>query len=218
MSKLAKVSDLTKVKKVIVISGASGVGKSTVTRQVRRLKFLEKSIFSVVSFTTRPIRVDEISGFDYHFVSHSKFESLIKENFFLEYDEYAGNYYGTPKKEVEKFLLSDKQILLAEANFVGLSAFQNNFGRESVIGIYLFVSFFLHLKKRRLARGDKLVSRTWGFTNREKRDTFDVKNRLTEYDFIIFNDIFLTTLKRVIIIILMSKVIFLLKQFRKEIK
>jgi len=61
---------------------------------------------------------------------------------------------------VEKFLLSDKQILLAEANFVGLSALQNNFGRESVIGIYLFVSFFLHLKKRRLARGDKLVSRT----------------------------------------------------------
>lgn len=85
--------------KMFVISGASGVGKSTVLKQVMAgrddLKFS-------VSATTRPPRPGEVDGVHYYFVTKARFEEMIRENAFLEYDAHAGNYYGTPRAQAEE--------------------------------------------------------------------------------------------------------------------
>lgn len=78
--------------KLIVISGASGVGKGTVLK--RMMKKRSDFAFSV-SATTRPPRDGEVDGEHYYFVTRERFEELIRQGAFLEYDEHDGNYYGT---------------------------------------------------------------------------------------------------------------------------
>lgn len=81
--------------KMFVISGASGVGKSTVLKQV--MDGRDDLKFSV-SATTRAPRPGETDGVHYYFVTKARFEEMIRENAFLEYDAHAGNYYGTPPR------------------------------------------------------------------------------------------------------------------------
>ena len=85
--------------KMFVISGASGVGKSTVLKQV--MDGRDDLKFSV-SATTRPPRPGETDGVHYYFVTRERFEEMIRENAFLEYDAHAGNYYGTPRAQAEE--------------------------------------------------------------------------------------------------------------------
>ena len=82
---------------LIVFAGASGVGKGTMMK--RMLQKNENCRLSV-SATTRAPRQGEQNGREYYFVTREEFEKLIKENGFLEYAEYVGNFYGTPKKPV----------------------------------------------------------------------------------------------------------------------
>ena len=85
---------------LIVYSGPSGVGKSTILAEVLKEEDLKLS-FSV-SMTTRDPREGEEEGVDYFFVDKETFEKAIKEDKFLEYATYVNNYYGTPKDFVEK--------------------------------------------------------------------------------------------------------------------
>ena len=78
--------------KFIVISGPSGVGKDTICEELIKRG---NGIYSV-SMTTRKKRNNELDGVNYFFVSKDEFENKIKDNFFLEYAMYNGNYYGTP--------------------------------------------------------------------------------------------------------------------------
>jgi len=82
----------------IIISGCSGVGKSTVVQ--RLLERNPHMVFSV-SYTTRPPRKGEIDGIHYKFVSKEEFEKKIAEGFFLEWEEVYGQFYGTPKNFVD---------------------------------------------------------------------------------------------------------------------
>ena len=79
--------------KLIVISGPSGVGKSTVVSGV--MAQCDTLQFSV-SATTRPMRPGEVDGKNYYFVDHATFQAMIREEKLLEYAQYVGNYYGTP--------------------------------------------------------------------------------------------------------------------------
>ena len=82
--------------KLFVISGASGVGKSTVLAKV--MKSRNDLRFSV-SATTRSPRAGETDGQDYYFVTKERFEEMIAAGDFLEYDAHAANYYGTPRAQ-----------------------------------------------------------------------------------------------------------------------
>jgi len=94
--------------KLIVLSGPGGVGKSTVAKKLR-----EGSDFVViVSATTRPARFNEVAGVDYHFLSGAEFDSAIKANEFLEWAEFAGARYGTPRLPVETALSAGQSVLL----------------------------------------------------------------------------------------------------------
>ena len=93
---------------MLVVSGPAGSGKGTVNKH---LLALDDYCFSV-SATTRAPRPGEINGTHYHFISKDEFKSRIESGDMLEYTEYCGNFYGTPKKEAEAVLNSGKNLLL----------------------------------------------------------------------------------------------------------
>lgn len=95
---------------LIVISGPSGVGKGT----VRRALFNQPNhelVYSV-SMTTRKPRPGEVEGLDYYFVDRATFEQRIEDDKFLEWAEFVGNYYGTPKDKIEEQLAKGKEVVL----------------------------------------------------------------------------------------------------------
>ena len=95
--------------KIIVISGPSGVGKSTVCSQV--VNQLD-NVYRSVSVTTRPMAKGELDGKDYWFATKEQFRQRIEKGLFLEYAEVFGNFYGTPKDKTEQALLQGKNVIL----------------------------------------------------------------------------------------------------------
>lgn len=94
---------------LVVVSGPSGVGKGTVIR--RLLPRLPDARLSV-SVTTRPPRDGERDGEHYHFVDAPRFDELVRGGALLEWAEYAGNRYGTPREEVERLRDAGRDVLL----------------------------------------------------------------------------------------------------------
>ncbi len=95
--------------KVVILSGPSGVGKSTVCKEVvKRIKDAHLS----VSVTTRPKGEGEVDGRDYWFISKEQFERRMKEGSFLEYAEVFGHLYGTPKDKIDEALHRGHSVIL----------------------------------------------------------------------------------------------------------
>lgn len=95
--------------KVVIVSGPSGVGKSTICKEaVKRLN----NVCLSVSVTTRPRAPAEVDGQDYRFVSKREFQERIRKGLLLEYAEVFGNLYGTPKDKVEEALQVGKSVIL----------------------------------------------------------------------------------------------------------
>jgi guanylate kinase len=95
--------------RLFVLSGPSGVGKSTVLTQVRELL---PGLWYSVSATTRAMRPGEVDGVNYHFVSQDRFAELIATGRLLEHAFFAGNWYGTPRDPVEDRLAAGEDVLL----------------------------------------------------------------------------------------------------------
>ena len=99
----------TRKGKIVIISGPSGVGKSTICKEV--VKRLDNVCLSI-SVTTRPIAEAEVDGQHYWFLSQQQFRKRINEGSLLEYAEVFGHLYGTPKDNVEVALGAGKTIIL----------------------------------------------------------------------------------------------------------
>ncbi|TDD85653.1 guanylate kinase [Saccharopolyspora karakumensis] len=95
--------------RLTVVSGPSGVGKSSVLSEVRRQV---PEVYFSVSATTRAPRPGEIDGVHYHFVSVAEFERMIADGEMLEHARYAGNFYGTPRKPVQEAIAAGKPAVL----------------------------------------------------------------------------------------------------------
>ena len=133
--------------KLFVFSGASGVGKSTVLKKVMSAR--EDLRFSV-SATTRPPRPGEEDGVAYYFISKEQFEDMIARDQFLEYDNHAKNYYGTPIGQLEDKLTHGHVVLDIEP--VGAKNVKDK--RSDAVLIFIMPPSWEELERRLRGRGD----------------------------------------------------------------
>jgi len=101
----AKVRD----DKIVIVSGPSGVGKSTICKEVAKQL---NNVYLSVSVTTRPRSQAEVDGQDYWFISEDEFKQRIKKGLLLEHAEVFGHLYGTPRDKVEDALTAGKTVIL----------------------------------------------------------------------------------------------------------
>ena len=95
--------------KLFVISGPSGAGKGTI---ISRLMEADKSLVFSVSATTRAPRPGEVDGVHYHFLRREQFQKWVDEDAFLEYAQFVGNCYGTPKFYVDQAMEQGRDVIL----------------------------------------------------------------------------------------------------------
>ena len=133
--------------KLFVLSGASGVGKSTVLSRVMAAR--DDLRFSV-SATTRAPRPGEVDGQSYYFISKAQFEEMIAKDKFLEYDAHMDNYYGTPEGQLEEKLALGSVILDIEPN----GAFNVRRKRPDAVLIFIAPPSMEELERRLRGRGD----------------------------------------------------------------
>lgn len=132
-----------------MITGPSGAGKSSVINELLRRD--PRLTFSV-SATTRPKRPDEVHGRDYYFVSQQDFLRLRDEGKLLEWTEYQGHFYGTPREEVERKLTTGKDLVL-NVEVRGALAIARAGIQHPVVLIFLVPPSWEELVRRIEARG-----------------------------------------------------------------
>ena len=162
--------------KLFVISGASGVGKSTVLSKVMAAR---SDLRFSVSATTREPRPGEKDGVDYYFIPKEKFEAMIEREEFLEYDAHNGFYYGTPKAQLEEKLETANVILDIEPN----GAFAVRRARPDAVLIFLMPPSMEALEQRLRARGDTSEEQ---IRLRLERAKWEMEQR-TQYDRVVVN-------------------------------
>ena len=163
--------------KMFVISGASGVGKGTVLARIMAKR--DDLTFSV-SATTRPPRPGEVEGQSYYFVTKERFEDMIAQNAFVEYDAHMGNYYGTPEKQLEEKMLVGSVILDIEP----VGALNVRAKRPDATLIFIAPPSQEELEQRLRGRGDTTEDQ---ILLRLERARWEMEQSKL-YDYIVTND------------------------------
>jgi guanylate kinase len=132
---------------LIAITGPSGVGKGTL---VRLLLARHPELYLSVSTTTRQPRPGEVAGKDYYFVSPAEFKTLIERGQLLEWAEYAGNYYGTPRENVETQIHQGRTVLL-EIEVIGAQQVKQTF--PEALRLFILPPNLAELERRLRDRG-----------------------------------------------------------------
>ena len=163
--------------KLIVISGASGVGKGTVLGMM--MKKRQDLSFSV-SATTRDPRPGEVDGVHYYFISREKFEEMIAGGEFLEYDAHNANYYGTPRAQAEEKRAHGPVLLDIEP--AGAKQVRETVPEAELI--FIMPPSMEELERRLRGRGDTPEEQ---IQMRMKRAVWEMEQRFW-YDHVVIND------------------------------
>ena len=166
---------------LIVLSGPSGVGKGTVRRYI--MDNFDLKLSYSISMTTRAKREKEVEGVDYYFVSPEEFQRRIDNDEFLEWEEFVGNRYGTPKDKVEQLRKAGKHVLL-EIEVNGASKVFSKVNDDRVISFFLMPPNLQALENRirkRKTESEEIIRERLEKGKRE----MSMSNR---YDHVILND------------------------------
>lgn len=163
---------------LIVISGPSGAGKGTICKEL-----IERhdNIYISVSATTRSPRAGEVDGVNYYFLTQDEFKEKVNENGFIEYANVHGNYYGTPKLNVEKMLNEGKDVIL-EIDIQGALQVKENF--EEGVFIFILPPSMEELKRRIIKRG----SETEESLMTRFKNAYKEINYVSKYNYAVVND------------------------------
>ncbi len=164
--------------RVFIISGPSGSGKDTVLKKV--FEKLPEIAFSISSIT-RPMRSGEIEGEKYNFITREKFEAMLKNDEFLEYNSFVGNYYGTPKTPVINCIENGSDMLI-EVDVNGAAQIRQKI--KDAVSVFIMPPSLETLKNRLCGRGTDSNDIV------EKRFAEAVQEiaRASEYDYIVVNN------------------------------
>lgn len=164
---------------LVVISAPSGAGKGSIINGL--LERDNKTRWLSVSTTSRKIRKNDIPGVTYNFVSKDDFEQKIKDDYFLEYTNYVGNYYGTPKEHIKEKLDNGIDVLL-EIEIEGAS----NIKKLIPEALFIFIMppsmeiLIKRLRNRGTDTKEKILERFY--------TAYKEINEVTKYNYVVVND------------------------------
>lgn len=163
---------------LISISGPSGAGKGSVLAKVKEM---DPSFGTSVSVTTREPREGEKEGVDYFFKSKEEFTQMIEEGEIIEYDEFVGNYYGTPTVALQEMSEEGTDVLL-DLTIAGSMALKENF--EQSVTIFLLPPSLEELENRLKGRGTESEEMIKARLEVAKNEIGFVGN----FDYVVVND------------------------------
>lgn len=163
--------------KLVVISGASGVGKGTV---LNRMMQMRQDLQFSVSATTRDMRPGEVDGVHYYFITKERFEAMIARGEFLEYDAHHANYYGTPRVQAEQ--KQEKGHVLLDIEPMG--AKQVKAAKPDAVLVFIKPPSMEELERRLRGRGDTPEDQ---IAIRMERAKWEME-QAAWYDYVVVND------------------------------
>ena len=184
------MKNMVKTKKqglLIVISGPSGCGKNSIINELLKIR---KNTWVSISCTSREPRGEEKDGVNYNFLSKEEFEEEISNDDFLEYAEYSGNYYGTPKKYIKEHLDKGEDVIL-EIEIQGALKIKEKL--DETIFIFIMPPSMKELKKRLINRNTDSLEK---IEKRFKR-AYEEINEISKYNYVVVNDDLSLAVKKV---------------------
>ena len=163
---------------LIVLSGFSGAGKGTLVKEL--MKTYDNYALSI-SMTTRKPREGEVHGREYFFTERESFEEKIAHNGLIEYAEYCGNYYGTPRDYVEEMLAAGRDVLL-EIEIQGMHKVKKMF--PDMLTLFVTPPSIAELEKRLRGRGTETEE---VIRKRLARAAEEAKG-MEDYEYLVVND------------------------------
>lgn len=164
---------------LIIISGTTCAGKGTV---IKKLLERNKNMVLSLSYTSRPIRKGEVDGIDYKFISHEEFERKIENGDFLEYAKVRyGEYFGTPKENIENLLGAGKDVIL-EIDVQGAKQIKEKL--PETILIFIMAPSMEEVKRRIKARGAETAEQIVDRFQTAYREI----NEVNKYNYVVVND------------------------------
>jgi len=167
---------------LVVVSGPSGVGKTTIIKAVLAKR---KDIIFSVSCTTRPKRPGEVHGKDYFFITEKEFRKMVQNNEFLEWANVHGYLYGTPRRFIDEAFSNNKSVLL-DIDVQGAMRVMETFED----GVFIFIAppsiraLEVRLKKRKTEDEEKIRKRLedalWELKNIDKFQYLVINEDLDE--------------------------------------